>query len=78
MNTETSTQIRVPDDDGQPLPGRSDFNTSACCDASALPDWLIPLLARVRSVCPNCRLRSTRLETAGSLSWGCQPFHAGH
>jgi arsenite methyltransferase len=32
---------------GRQLQGTSDLKTSACCDASAVPEWLKPLLARI-------------------------------
>lgn len=32
---------------GQQLQGSDDLKTNACCDASPLPTWLKPLLARV-------------------------------
>lgn len=32
---------------GRQLQGSADLKTSACCDASALPAWLKPLLARI-------------------------------
>ena len=47
MNTPTSTHHLVQDYYGQQLQGTADLKTSACCDASAVPGWLKPLLARV-------------------------------
>lgn len=32
---------------GRQLQGTSDLRTSACCDASLIPEWLKPLLARI-------------------------------
>jgi SAM-dependent methyltransferase len=32
---------------GKQLKGTDDLRTSACCDASQMPDWLKPLLARI-------------------------------
>jgi arsenite methyltransferase len=32
---------------GRQLQGTADLRTSACCDASQMPDWLKPLLARI-------------------------------
>jgi arsenite methyltransferase len=32
---------------GSQLKGTADLRTSACCDASQMPDWLKPLLARI-------------------------------
>jgi SAM-dependent methyltransferase len=32
---------------GNQLKGTADLRTSACCDASQMPDWLKPLLARI-------------------------------
>ncbi|MCR6496519.1 methyltransferase domain-containing protein [Thermomonas sp. S9] len=32
---------------GRQLQGSQDLKTSACCDASRMPDWLKPLLARI-------------------------------
>lgn len=32
---------------GNQLRGTADLRTSACCDASQMPDWLKPLLARI-------------------------------
>ena len=32
---------------GRQLQGSADLKTSACCDISAVPDWLKPLLARI-------------------------------
>lgn len=32
---------------GQQLRGTADLRTTACCDASAIPEWLKPLLARI-------------------------------
>ncbi len=32
---------------GNQLKGSADLRTSACCDASQMPDWLKPLLARI-------------------------------
>jgi hypothetical protein len=32
---------------GKQLAGTADLKTSACCDASSVPGWLKPLLARI-------------------------------
>ena len=32
---------------GKQLAGTADLKTSACCDASGVPGWLKPLLARI-------------------------------
>jgi hypothetical protein len=32
---------------GRHLQGTADLRTSACCDASGMPAWLKPLLARI-------------------------------
>lgn len=47
MSTNTATHDMVQNYYGQQLQGTADLKTSACCDASAMPDWLKPLLARI-------------------------------
>lgn len=47
MRTDTSTHSLVQDYYGQQLQGTADLKTSACCDASAMPEWLKPLLGRI-------------------------------
>ena len=47
MNDRTTTHDLVQDYYGRQLQGTSDLQTSACCDASAMPEWLKPLLARI-------------------------------
>jgi len=32
---------------GRQLKSSDDLKTSACCDASSMPEWLKPLLARI-------------------------------
>ncbi len=61
---------------GKQLQGSDDLKTSACCDASAMPEWLKPLLSRIHPevlsryygcglVCP------TQLEGRRILDLGC-------
>jgi arsenite methyltransferase len=61
---------------GKQLKGTADLRTSACCDASQMPDWLKPLLARIHPevmaryygcglVCP------AQLEGLKVLDLGC-------
>jgi SAM-dependent methyltransferase len=61
---------------GNQLKGTADLRTSACCDASQMPDWLKPLLARIHPevsaryygcglVCP------TLLDGLSVLDLGC-------
>ncbi|WP_085316124.1 methyltransferase domain-containing protein [Derxia lacustris] len=61
---------------GRQLQGSADLKTSACCDVSAVPDWLKPLLARIHPevagryygcglVCPP------RLDGCRVLDLGC-------
>lgn len=61
---------------GNQLKGTADLRTSACCDASQMPAWMKPLLARIHPevtaryygcglVCP------TRLEGLSVLDLGC-------
>jgi arsenite methyltransferase len=61
---------------GNQLKGTADLRTSACCDASQMPDWLKPLLARIHPevmaryygcglVCP------AQLEGLKVLDLGC-------
>ena len=52
MNTSTATPLNpthdlVQDYYGRQLQGTTDLKTSACCDISAMPEWLKPLLARI-------------------------------
>ena len=47
MPIQTTTHNLVQDYYGHQLQGTADLKTSACCDASAMPEWLKPLLARV-------------------------------
>ncbi len=52
MNTTTATPLNpthdlVQDYYGRQLQGTTDLKTSACCDISAMPEWLKPLLARI-------------------------------
>lgn len=47
MPTQTTTHSLVQDYYGHQLQGTADLKTSACCDASAMPEWLKPLLARI-------------------------------
>ncbi len=47
MQTASPTLDLVQDYYGRQLQGTADLKTSACCDASAVPDWLKPLLARI-------------------------------
>lgn len=47
MQTDNPTHDLVQDYYGRQLQGTADLKTSACCDASAMPDWLKPLLARI-------------------------------
>lgn len=52
MNTSTATPLNpthdlVQDYYGRQLQGTTDLKTSACCDISAIPEWLKPLLARI-------------------------------
>jgi SAM-dependent methyltransferase len=42
-----STRAAVQDYYGRQLQGTADLKTSACCDVSAVPDWLRPVLARI-------------------------------
>lgn len=44
---DTSTHDLVQDYYGRQLQGTADLKTSACCDVSAMPEWLKPLLARI-------------------------------
>lgn len=46
MNTATTHDI-VQDYYGRQLQGTSDLKTSACCDTSAMPEWLKPLLSNI-------------------------------
>ncbi len=61
---------------GKQLQSSADLKTSACCDASAMPDWLKPLLARIHPevlsryygcglVCPQ------QIEGCRVLDLGC-------
>lgn len=47
MTTDTSTHDIVQDYYGRQLQSTGDLKTSACCDISAMPVWLKPLLARI-------------------------------
>lgn len=47
MQDSHTTHDLVQDYYGRQLQGTSDLQTSACCDASAMPEWLKPLLARI-------------------------------
>jgi SAM-dependent methyltransferase len=47
MPTQTTTHNLVQDYYGHQLQGTADLKTSACCDVSAMPEWLKPLLARI-------------------------------
>lgn len=47
MNNTPATLDLVQDYYGRQLQGTSDLRTSACCDISAVPSWLKPLLARI-------------------------------
>ena len=47
MNNTPATLDLVQDYYGRQLQGTSDLRTSACCDISAVPEWLKPLLARI-------------------------------
>ena len=47
MKTTTATHDLVQDYYGRQLQGTTDLKTSACCDISAMPEWLKPLLARI-------------------------------
>lgn len=47
MHTKTTTHGLVQDYYGHQLQGTADLKTSACCDVSAMPEWLKPLLARI-------------------------------
>ncbi len=42
-----ATHALVADYYGQQLQSSADLKTSACCDVSAMPEWLKPLLARI-------------------------------
>jgi len=44
---DTTTHDLVQDYYGRQLQGTADLKTSACCDASSMPEWLKPLLARI-------------------------------
>ena len=47
MSDIPSTHDLVQDYYGCQLSGTGDLKTSACCDTSAMPEWLKPLLARI-------------------------------
>lgn len=47
MNNTLATLDLVQDYYGRQLQGTADLKTSACCDISAVPEWLKPLLARI-------------------------------
>ena len=47
MQTDDITYKLVTDYYGRQLQGSVDLKTSACCDVSAMPEWLKPLLARI-------------------------------
>jgi SAM-dependent methyltransferase len=47
MQTIQSTLASVADYYGKQLHSSSDLKTSACCDVSAMPDWLKPLLSNI-------------------------------
>jgi len=47
MTPDNSTHQQVADYYGRQLQGTADLKTSACCDVSAMPAWLKPLLARI-------------------------------
>ena len=47
MNNTPATLDLVQDYYGRQLQGTADLKTSACCDISAVPEWLKPLLARI-------------------------------
>lgn len=76
MNTHTTTHSIVQDYYGQQLQGTADLKTSACGDASTMPEWLKPLLARVHpevlSRYYGCGLVCPRLlEGCCVLDLGC-------
>ena len=47
MTAESLTHQLVTDYYGRQLQSTADLKTSACCDLSAMPEWLKPLLARI-------------------------------
>ena len=47
MTPDNPTHQQVADYYGRQLQGTADLKTSACCDVSAMPAWLKPLLARI-------------------------------
>ncbi len=47
MNNTPATLDLVQDYYGRQLQGTTDLKTSACCDISAVPEWLKPLLSRI-------------------------------
>ncbi len=47
MQTDQSTLEAVADYYGKQLSSSADLKTSACCDVSAMPEWLKPLLGRI-------------------------------
>ena len=47
MTPDSPTHQLVADYYGRQLQGTADLKTSACCDMSAMPAWLKPLLARI-------------------------------
>ena len=47
MNSDNNTYDIVTDYYGRQLQTTADLKTSACCDASNMPQWLKPLLARI-------------------------------
>ena len=57
---------------GRQLQGSADLKTSACCDISAVPDWLKPLLARIHPEVLaryyGCGLISPLCSTAAACS----------
>lgn len=46
-STDSATHDMVQDYYGRQLQGTADLRTNACCDASSMPEWLKPLLARI-------------------------------
>lgn len=73
-----STYENVQDYYGKQLQGSADLKTSACCDITAMPEWLKPLLANIHPdvlsryygcglVCPT-ELRGSRILDLGSGS----------
>lgn len=46
-NAPDATRAQVADYYGHQLQSSADLQTSACCDATAMPEWLKPVLARI-------------------------------